>query len=87
MLARFPKPGLGNQDITAHLEETPYNKFNNNNRPCCHIVLTAKETALQEEQEALKNTGDKQTIKRLSRKETLDYYNLIHRRFGYIILD
>jgi hypothetical protein len=87
MPARFLKPGLGNQDVTTHLEETPYNKFNNNNGPCCYIALTAKETALQEEQEALKNTRDKQTIKRLSRKETLDYYNLIHRRFGHIGLD
>jgi hypothetical protein len=70
--------------VTAHPEETPCDKFNDDNRPCCHVALTAEETALQEEQEALKNAGDKQTIKRLSRKETLDYYNLMHRRFGHM---
>jgi len=70
--------------VTAHLEETPCDKLNDDNGPCCHLALTAKETGLQEEQEALQNTGDKQTIKRLSRKETSDYYNLMHRRFGHI---
>jgi hypothetical protein len=70
--------------MTAYLEETPCDKFNNNNGPCCHVALTAEETALQEEQEALKNIGDKQTIKRLSKNKTLDYYNLMYRRFGHI---
>jgi hypothetical protein len=82
--ALFPGPGPGNQTVPANSEEAPCDEFNNDNRPCCHVAITAKEAALQEEQEDLKNAGDKQTIKRLSRKETSEYYDLMHRRFGHI---
>lgn len=58
--------------------------FDLDDEPCCHVALTAGEAMQLDENEDLEGVREGKTMKRLSRRERVDYYNLMHRRFGHM---
>lgn len=83
----FPSPAREidrTASASAKQEELEISEYDHNLEPCYHMALTAEKTAQQEETEALKGAGDSYAIKKLSRRERTNYYNLMYRRFSHI---